>query len=188
MKDNRTYIVGIIIILIIGGYLINDFFVKEEYRIVERYPKEENISMLSKINLDYLDIYLYSNGDAYLIPITDEKISKLDSGDNLKDRLNTLASKAESFNSPVDDSLLKGFKVVTNSKIESMYEYTKDGNIYIIFLKLDNTIAVFNYENYYNLMYIESKDNYNNISDVLKIEEDIIYFLDGTSMPLEKIL
>ena len=59
---------------------------------------------------------------------------------------------------------------------------------YIIFLKENDKIALFDYDSYYNLMYTDVLDNYNNVIDVLKIEDDELIYLDGTIVKLDTII
>ena len=51
---------------------------------------------------------------------------------------------------------------------------------YIIFLKDNNTIGLFNTEEYYDLLYTEVTDNYHNLKNVLDIKDNKIIYLDGS--------
>ena len=90
--DKRLVITLIVLAVIFLGYKLMNFY----------YPKESShtivvdmdaIKVINEINLPYVNIYLYSDGKAYLVPIDEDEISKLESGNNLKDRLTTLYNK-----------------------------------------------------------------------------------------------
>ena len=72
--------------------------------------------------------------------------------------------------------------------VEKIYNVVVNDKSYIIFLKENNKIALFDYDSYYNLMYTEVMDNYNNIENVLKIENDNLYYLDNSVVKLDTLI
>ena len=72
--------------------------------------------------------------------------------------------------------------------VEKIYNVVVNEKSYIIFLKENNKIALFDYDSYYNLMYTEVMDNYNNVENVLKIENDNLYYLDNSVVKLDTLI
>lgn len=189
MKENsRVVYILIIVAIILCGYFIYQRFFMGDYIVIERGPSENSVTLTEEINLDYVNIYLMSDGNSYISPINNSTIDLLDVGDNLKDRLRLLYDKGEYYNYFVDKNKIKGFKVALDDKVEKIYQVNIKNMNYIVFLKDNNKIGLFDYDSYYNLMYTEVKDNYNNIENVLKIENDLLYYLDGSSIKIEKLL
>ena len=62
-----------------------------------------------------------------------------------------------------------------------MHKEKKYAKLQIIFIKENNTIGLLNYEEYYDLLNTKVIDNYNNISNVLDIDNNKIIYLDGSS-------
>ena len=52
--------------------------------------------------------------------------------------------------------------------------------IYIVFIKENNKIGVFNYDEYYNLLYTKVEDNYNDLENIKDVENNKIIYLDGS--------
>ncbi len=185
MKDKRILATIIIILFLFTGYILANKY----YKIVNEYKTSpiNNITIEDKISLEYVSIYLLSDGTSLIVPINKEAIEKLDVGNNLKDRLISLYNDATLL-SITPNLEEKAYKVEVNSNIKKLYKVEVDNNVYIIFLKNDNTIGVFDYDSYYNLMYVFVKDNYNNLVDVLKIEDNYLYYIDNTKVELKDII
>lgn len=185
--DKRLVITLIILAIILLGYKLINYY----------YPKESNhtivvdmnaIKVINEINLPYVNIYLYSDGKAYLVPINKNEISKLESGNNLKDRLITLYNNSTTLDKKYDNQYIKGYSVNLDDLVEKIYNVVVNDKSYIIFLKENNKIALFDYDSYYNLMYTEVMDNYNNVENVLKIENDNLYYLDNSVVKLNTLI
>ena len=176
MKKNSVIIILIIIIFCLTSYIIFD---KTKDNKINN--KEDKIVLVDKIELDYVDIYLTSDGIAYLKVLNNEEINNLNVNNNLKDRLKTLYDRAFYFDIYVDNYKLKGFKVKLDSDIEKIRKIKIDENYYVAFIKENNTIGLFNYLEYYDLLYTKVEDYYNNLNNVLDIEDNKIIYLDGSS-------
>lgn len=187
MNDKRI-IITLFIILLIVSILFSYNYIAGEDEVKNTIPKDKIVKVSSTLLLPYVNVYLYSDGKAYLIPLNEEEISKLDGGNNLKDRLKTLYNDSNNLNIKINDKKVKGYEVKVDDKIEKIYSVTVKDKSYIIFLKENDKIALFDYDSYYNLMYIDVLDNYNNVIDVLKIEDDNLVYLDGTSVKLDTII
>ena len=85
MKKNSLILVLFLIIMLLVSYIIYD-----KYKDNNDSSYESNIEIVDTIELEYVNIYLTSDGLCYIVPINKDKISKLDKGKNLIDRLNTL--------------------------------------------------------------------------------------------------
>ena len=179
MKINKLTIVLIIIIIILSGYIIFDHFDKRE----DNKGKEE-ITLINEVNLSYADIYLLSDGLAYLVPYNKEEIKNLNVNKNLQDRLNTLYDRAFYYDIYLDNFKLRGFRIKLDADIKKIKKIEIDDLIYVIFLKENNTFGLFNYENYYDLLYTEVIDNYHNLKNVLDIKDGNIIYLDGSKEKL----
>ena len=180
MKKNSLIIILILIIIGLIGYIIFDKYQNDEDNI-----QEETITLVDNINLDYVDIYLTSDGIAYIKPINNEEINNLKVNNNLKERLNTLYDRAFYFDIYIDNYKLKGFKVKLDSDIEKIRKVEIDNNYYVVFIKDNNTIGLFNYLEYYDLLYTKVEDNYNDLKNVLDLKNNKIIYLDGSSEAFE---
>lgn len=178
MKINKLTIILIIIIILLLGYIGYDKLIKNNTN-KEDYQNEK-LELVDEINLEYLNIYLTSDGISYISPINKEKIESINGGENLKQRLNTLYERAFYYDIFIDNFRLKGFKINLDNKIKSIRKIEQDDNIYILFIKENNTIGLFNYDEYYNFMNTEVYDNYKNIENVLDIKDNKIIYLDGS--------
>lgn len=185
MKDKRIIITLIIIIILLSSYIIcNRYYINNnDYKTTP----SSIIRIEDKINLEYVSIYLLNDGSSLIVPINESAIDNLDVGSNLKDRLLKLYNNA-SLEDITTYEKEKVYKINLSSDINKIYKVEIDNNIYILFLKDDNTIGLFDYDSYYNLMYIDVKDNYNNINNVLKIEDEYLYYLDNSKVLLKSIL
>ena len=173
MKENKSTIIFIIIIILLSGYIVYTRYIKEDFN----YHQSKMILKIDdEIKFDYLEFILLNNGECYLKPINIEEIDKLNLKDNLKERLTKLYEDAEYFDIYLNDNKLKGYKINIADKIKKITKI--DDNV--IILKENGTIALFNYDEYYNLMYIDVIDNYNNYQDVLDIKDKEIIYLDGS--------
>ena len=176
MKTNKLTIVLILIIIVLLGYIIFDHFAKEN----NSQKEDEEIKLMEEINLDYANIYLLSDGLAYLEPYNKEKINSLSVDKNLKDRLNTLYERSFYYDIYLNDYKLRAFRIKLDDKIKSIKRINLSDVEYIIFLKDNNTIGLFNTEEYYDLLYTEVTDNYHNLKNVLDIKDNKIIYLDGS--------
>lgn len=185
MKDKRLLITLLIVILLFIAYFLGSRYYKEvsDYKSS---PKN-NILIEDKINLEYVSIYLLNDGTSLIVPINKEAINKLDIGNNLKDRLVSLYNNATLENITSNEKE-KIYKIKLSSGIKKLYKIEVDNNIYIVLLKEDNTIGLFDYDSYYNLMYTDVKDNYNNLTNVLKVEDNYLYYIDNTKVELKSII
>ena len=178
MKKNKLTFILFLIIILLSSYIIYDKFIKDDY-VYRGNIEVDNIEIKEKIKLDYLDIYLYSDGISYIVPINKDKIKKLDKN-NLKDRLTTLYEKGIYYDIRIDNHKLKGYRIKLDSKITSLRKIETDETVYIVFLKDNNRIGVFNYSDYHNLMYTDAIDNYNDYENVSEIKNNMIIYLDGS--------
>jgi len=67
-----------------------------------------------------------------------------------------------------------------DDEIRSISKIELEDNTYVAFIKENNTIGIFNYMEYYDLLYTDVIDNYDNLKDVLNIEDNKIIYLDGS--------
>lgn len=178
MKINKLTIFLIIIIIGLVSFIIYDKV--NESKNYQNSNKEENISIIDSISLDYVTIYLLSDGSSYIAPISEEEINELNISNNLKDRLNTLYLRAFYQDIYINNYKLKAFIVNLDDKIRSISKIELDKNTYIAFIKENNTVAIFNYMEYYDLLYTDVVDNYNNLENVLNIENNQIIYLNGS--------
>lgn len=178
MKKNSLTIILIIIIVLLLGYIIYDKFVpnKEANNNFEK----KQITITDSISLDYVDIYLTNDGYAYLVPLKEEKINNLNVGNNLKERLETLYNRAFYFDVYVNNYKIKGFRVQLDNDILKIRKVILNDIIYIVFIKENNTIGIFNYDDYINMLNTQVSDNFNNIKNVLDIVDNKIVYLDGS--------
>jgi len=179
MKKNSLIIILLLIIIILITYIIYDKYNTKD--LSNNNLIEENISIIDTINLEYVSIYLTNDGNSYIVPINNEEIDKLSVGNNLKERLNTLYNRAFYYDVYLNSYKIKGFKVVVDKDIKSIRRIEINNDYYIIFIKENNKIALFNYEEYYNLLYTKVIDNYNNLDNVLDVKDNKIIYLDGSS-------
>lgn len=180
MKKNSLIIILILIIIGLIGYIIFDKYQNDEDNI-----QEEIITLVDNINLDYVDIYLTSDGIAYIKPINNEEINNLKVNNNLKDRLNTLYDRAFYFDIYINNNKLKGFKVKLDSDIVKIKKVIIDDLTYIAFIKENNTLGLFNYGEYYDLLYTNVIDNYNSYQNIKDIKDNKIIYLDGSEEELK---
>lgn len=179
MKTNKLTIILIIIIVILLGYIGYDKFLNNKSMETTN-ENEEELTLVDTINLDYVSIYLTSDGLAYISPISNEKINNINGGSNLKQRLNTLYERAFYYDIYIDNYRLKGFRVKLDSNIIKIRDVQKNDNHYIVFIKENNKIGLFNYDEYYNLMYTDVEDNYNKYENILDVIDNQIIYLDGS--------
>lgn len=139
---------------------------------------EKENEIIDTITFDYLTVYLFENNEVYIVPITKERISTLDKGDNLKERLTKLYNDASYYDLYINDYKLKGYKLGDN--ITKISKIIKDEEDYLVLIKDDNRIDLFSYNNYYNLMNINVQENYNDYENVLDINDNYIIYLDGS--------
>ncbi|MBE6156245.1 MAG: hypothetical protein E7161_00660 [Firmicutes bacterium] len=177
MKKNSLTFILILIIVLLVGYIIYDK--RSENKQVNN-DLEEMITIVDSITLDYVDIHLSSEGLGYIIPISKEEISNLNVGNNLKERLITLYNRSFYYDIFINNNKLKGFRVKLDDDIIKIKKLEIDDNIYIIFIKENNTIGLFNYEEYYNLLSTNIIDNYNNYKNIKDISDNKIIYLDGS--------
>jgi len=178
MKKNSVIIILVLIIFILLSYIVYDKFIE-----IDNVSKKEDdeITLIDSIKLPYVDIYLTSDGLAYLEPLNKEKINNLDGGNNLKSRLTTLYDRAFYFDIYIDNNKLKAFKIKLDDDIIKIRKIELEDNIYIIFIKENNTIGVFNYDEYYNLLYTSVIDNYDNLKNIKDVKNNKFIYLDGSS-------
>lgn len=177
MKKNSLIVVLIIIIVLLISYIVYDKLnniSKENNNLIN-----EVITILDTIDLDYVKVYLASDGSAYIIPLNNEEINKLEVNNNLKDRLKTLYDRAFYFDVYVDNYKIKGFRVKLDKDITKIRKLEIDNNFYIVFIKENNTIGLFNNLEYIDLLYTNVIDNYNDYQNVLDIKDNKIEYLDG---------
>ena len=176
MKVNKLTIILIIIILILGGIIIYDRWPKR----YETKKNEETLTISDTIKLDYGTFYLMSDGKCYLKPITNEEIDNLNLTKNLSSRLKTLYERAFYQDIYVDNYLFKAFRMDLDYKVVKIKKIDTEYNTYIVFLKENNKIALFNYQDYYNTLEIKPIDNYQDINDVIDIQGNYLIFKDGS--------
>lgn len=178
MKINKLTIILLIIIIVLVSYIVYD-----KLKVNNKEIDNEEVTLKDKIELDYVKVYLLSDGSSYIIPINEEEIDNLSVNNNLKDRLKTLYLRSFYYNIYIDNYQLKGFKV-NISNIKSINLITSENNKYIVFIKENNTIGLFNYMEYYDNLDTNVLDNYLNIKDVLEIKNNKLIYLDGSSNEL----
>ena len=171
-----------LILIIFGliGYIIYD-----KVSILEIKEEVEEVKIVDNIQLEYINVYLTNEGNSYIVPINKEQIELLDGGKNLKERLTTLYNRAFYYDIYINNNKLKGFKVNVNDDITKIEKFIIDDYIYVVFLKEDNTIGLFNYDEYYNLLYTNISDNYNNYKNIKDLKDNNLIFLDGSSEKLK---
>lgn len=182
MKKNKIIIFLLIVIVCLLSYIVYDKL--KDFKKVTN--KDEEVTLKNKIELDYVNFYLLSNGSAYIIPLNVEEINKLNVNNNLKDRLKTLYYRSFYYDIYVDNYKIKGFKISLDDEIRNIYRVENENNSYIVFVKENNTIGLFDYLDYYDNLNTLVIDNYNNIKDVLEIKNNKIVYLDGSSNLLIK--
>lgn len=182
MKINKLTIILIIIIILLLGYIIYDKVTIVNNNSNNKIKDIDNtVKIIDSIKLDYVTIYLASDGVAYLVPITDEEIKELNIGERLAERLNTLYGRIFYYDIYVDNSKIKGFRVKLDNDITSIKKIDTHENTYIFFIKENYTVGVFNYADYYNKLDTTAIDNYNNLKNVSDILDNKIIYLDGSS-------
>ena len=179
MKINKLTIILIIIIILLSAYIVYDKLAQT--KLGSENTTNENVTLKETISLDYVNIYLLSNGDSYIAPINEEEIAVLDIKDKLKERLNTLYTRAFYFDVYINNYKLKGFKVKLDSNITNIEKIEINNYVYVVFVKENNTIGVFDYLNYYDLLDTQVIDNYQDLKNVSDIKKNKIIFLDGSS-------
>ena len=177
MKINKLSIILIIIILLLVGYIAYD----KLYEPKEIAKEEDALKIVDTIKFDYVNIYLLSDGVSYIVPLKTDEISRLDATSSLKERLNTIYTQAIYFDIFINNYKLKGFRVKLDSDIKKMYKVDTKYNTYVIFLKENNTIGLFNYEEYYDLLNTNVIDNYQDLNNVFEIKNNKVIHLDGSS-------
>lgn len=182
MKTNKVTIILLIVIVFLVSYIVYDKL--SDNKKVSN--KEEEVTLKEKIELEYMSVYLLSDGSSYIIPLKEEEIDNLSVNNNLKDRLRTIYLRAFYYDIYVDNYKIKGFKVTLDNEIRDIYKIVIDNNSYIIFVKEDNTIGLLDYMDYYDNLNTEVLDNYKNIKDVLEIKNNKLIYLDGSSSELGK--
>jgi hypothetical protein len=173
MKKNSIIIILLVIIILLLCYI---FINKDNKKEI----KEDNINITSKIDLGYVSILLTNKGISYLKVLDKESINKLDVNNNLKDRLINLYDNSKYYDIYLDKYKLKGYEIKLDSKITKIKKIIINDITYIIFIKENNTIGLFNYNEYYDLLYTEVIDNYNDYHNILDIEDNNIIYLDGS--------
>jgi len=176
MKINKLSILLFIIIIVLASYIIFDKFNKKENNTYEN-----EIKIVDSITLPYVNIYLLGNGISYLQVKNYNEIDNLHLSKNLKDRLNTLYDRAFYYDIYIDGKKIKGYKIELDSEITNIKKIELDNVIYIIFIKDNNTIGLFNYDEYYNLLYTNVIDNYNNYKNISDVIDNKVIYLDGSS-------
>lgn len=183
MKKNSITIILIIIIFLLIGYIVHDKII--DTKIEDNNLDDELITLVDAISLEYVDIYLTSDGFCYIQPINYDIIKSLQVGNNLKERLTTLYDRAFYYDIYISNSKLKGYKVKLDRDITKIRKIEIDDEIYIIFVKDNNTIGLFNYSDYYNLLNTKVEDNYNDLKNILDFKNNKIIYLDGSSEAFE---
>ena len=181
MKVNKLTIILIIIIIGLTSYIIYDKLTISKNNNVN---SKEHITLVDTIKLDYVNIYLLSNGVSYIAPINEEEINELNINNNLKDRLSTLYLRAFYQDIYINNFKLKGFKIILDDEIKSIKRIDVDNNSYVVFIKENNTIGLFNYLDYIDYLNTDVIDNYNNINNVLDIKNNKLIYLDGSEKEL----
>ena len=177
MKINKITIILVLIIFCLVGYIVYDKLNENK----ETQDKlDDIITIKDTINLEYVNIYLLSDGSSYIAPINEEEIDNLNITKSLKERLSTLYLRAFYQDIYINNYKLKGFKVNLDDKIRSIKKIFVEDNILVAFIKENNTIGIFNYLEYYDLLNTLVEDNYNNLKNILDIENNQIIYLDGS--------
>lgn len=180
MKVNKLTIVLLIIIFVLVSYIIFDKL-KNNYSKEQKDPKDEIVKITDTIKLDYVKIMLASDGTSYIVPLNNEEINKIQNKKNLQDRLKELYIRAFYYDIFVDNNKLKGFRTNVDDKIKSIRKIIINSQVYIVFIKENNKIALFNYEDYldnFNTIVIDNYNDYQNVSD---IKDNKLIYLDGSS-------
>lgn len=180
MKTNKVTIILLIVIVFLVSYIVYDKL-SDNKKVSS---KEEEVTLKEKIELDYMSVYLLSDGSSYIIPLNEEEIDNLSVNNNLKDRLKTLYLRAFYYDIYVDNYKIKGFKVTLDNEVKNIYKIVIDNNSYIVFVKEDNTIGLLDYMDYYDNLNTLVLDNYKNIKDVLEVKNNKLIYLDGSSSEL----
>ena len=174
MKTNKLTIILIIIIVILGSYIIYDKVHDNKKTINEL---NEEVTIKEEINLEYVNIYLATDGLAYIVPLKDEEIEDIKIEKNLKENLKTLYNRSFFYDLYVDNQKIRGFRVKLTSKINNIINVKNQNNEYVLFLKEDNSVGLFNYANYYENLDTSVYDNY--FKNVKEIKNNKIIYLDG---------
>lgn len=183
MKKNNLIIVLLIIIAVLLGYIIFDKV--KSYDDSDKVSEKGSIQVIDNITLPYVSIYLTSDGNSYIVPLTNEEVDDIAGGNNLKERLNTLYERSFYYDVYINNNKLKGFRVNIDEDIIKIRKIKIDDLYYIIFIKENNTIGLFNYDEYYNLLYTNVEDNYNDYKNIKDIEDNKIIYLDGSKNDFE---
>ena len=178
MKKNSLTIILIIIIILLTGYIIFDKFVNKT--VIHNNFEDEKITFIESINLDYVNIYLSNDGLAYIVPLNNEDIDNLDVGRNLKERLHTLYERAFYYDVYINNNKLKGYRVKLDKDITKLRKIVIDDITYIVFIKENNTIGLFNYDDYYNLLKTNVIDNFGRYKNIKDIINNKVIYLDGS--------
>ncbi len=177
MKKSKLTILLIIIIIGLIVYILYD------KGIIFNNTKDiisiQN-NLIDEIELDYMSVELYSDGNSYIKVLSKEEINNLDLNSSLKERLIKLYDKALLLEPQVDFQL-KGYKIKVDDKISKIRKYETEDNIYIIFIKENGYFGVLNYTDYYDLLSTEVLDNYKNIKNVVDLKDGKIYYQDGSN-------
>ncbi len=176
MKTNKLTIILLIIIFILLSFIVYDKVLKKELDT----KKEAEITLKDTINLDYATMYLLSDGTAYLTPLNKEEVKDLNLDKNLTDRLNTLYDRSFYYDIYLNNQKLRAFRIKLDSNIKEMKQLEVDNLTYIIYLKENNTVGLFNYEDYIDLLYTDAVDNYNDLKNVADIKDNKVIYLDGS--------
>ncbi len=176
MKTNKLTIILLIIILVLGSFIVYDKVIKKELDT----KKEEEITLKDTIKLDYATMYLLSDGIAYLTPLNKEEVKELNLDKNLTDRLNTLYDRSFYYDIYLNNQKLRAFRIKLDSNINKIKQIKVDDLTYIVFLKENNTVGLFSYEDYIDLLYTDAVDNYNDLKNVADIKDNKVIYLDGS--------
>ncbi len=181
MKINKLSIILMVIILLLGSYIIYIKFISKE----DENNNQEEVTLKEQINLDYLSIYLTSDGYSYLVPINKNEIDELKLNKNLKERLNTLYERGFYYDVYLDNKQLKGFRIKLDDDIRDIKKLLINDNVYIAFLKENNTFGLLSYDEYYNLLYTSVTDNFQDLKNVKDIDNSTIIFMDNSTDELK---
>lgn len=179
MKKNRLIIILITIIVLLLGYIIYDKAI-ENKPVKNNGLLEENITIIDSISLPYVNIFLTNEGLSYIVPLNKEEISNLDAGNNLKDRLETLYERTFYYDIYINNNKLKGYRVKLDKDITKLRKIVIDDITYIVFIKENNTIGLFNYDDYYNLLKTNVIDNFGRYKNIKDIINNKVIYLDGS--------
>ncbi len=174
MKINKLSIILIIIIILLVAFICYDKFI---YKEDTKDNESESTIVTDYINLDYVSIILTNEGYSYLMPITE--LNTLDVDATLKNNLETLAKRAFMYDIYVNGSKLKGFRIKLSKGITKIRKLENDNGTYIIFIKEDNTIGLFNVDDYYNNLKTSAIDNYNGYENVVDIQDNLVVYKNG---------